>query len=112
MKKIDIIDNLCREWCPYYKQGKNEELACEGFRIIERLIREGKRLPFEKPAQMSGPHRKKELMSLLCAGCPFHGEDCDFIQLKEGAPPCGGFTLVAHLLAAGVITIDNITDIR
>ena len=44
-----IREGLCRNFCPYYKPSKDEELACLGFTVIERLIGKGWTIPFDTP---------------------------------------------------------------
>ena len=48
MRKMTTIrEELCRNFCPYYKPSKDEELACLGFSVIERLIGKGWAISFD-----------------------------------------------------------------
>jgi hypothetical protein len=98
---------LCLKFCPYYKPGKNEELACKGYMVVERLLREGKSIKFERSSSESGPVLSDRIVKALCLTCDFHEQDCDFMQ-DRAARPCGGFVLLAQLLGSGVITIEDI----
>jgi len=107
-KKI-LRDNLCRNFCSYYKPLKAEGLACRGFILIEKLINGGKKITFRKfDGKISG-ETEKMLSHNMCRRCSFFDNGCDFAEQKEGALPCGGFILLGHMLEADTITIDDIT---
>lgn len=99
---------LCMNLCPYYKPSKNNELACRGFLVIERLIKEGREIPLEKSDKRLDDATEKILIQNMCITCSFHENDCDFIQHKGKFLPCGGFILLGHLLEANIIAIDDI----
>lgn len=109
MNKADIRNKLCRNFCKYYKPSKKEEFACIGFLAIERLIGRGKRIPFRAFKERMHLLTQEVLIKNLCVLCPFYEDDCDFVRQK-GAPPCGGFLLLGHLLETKAISIDNIRD--
>ena len=92
--------------CSYYKPGKNEELACRGYLVLERLALQGVPMRGAK-----GEHRDRTgeelLVRTLCMPCPFHEHDCDFME-NSALPPCGGFLLLAQLLAAKDISIEDV----
>jgi len=105
-KEISLANRLCLHFCPYYKPTKREELACLGFLVVERLIKEGKEVAFKTSKNLN--HTIEEaLVHNMCTSCSFYGGDCDFIQNSD-SPPCGGFTLLRHLLEVNVITIADI----
>ena len=108
-KNTELAAVLCPNFCAYYKPGKNEELACEGFLAVGRLIEKGQKVPLGKrPPSPSSPASAAGLREVLCRACPFHEADCDFILTNGKAAPCGGFVLLSHLLEAGDITLDEI----
>jgi len=119
---MDIMDaktlreGLCANFCGYYKPGKKEDLACGGFIAAQKLIDNGLQLSFIVSRDVVScverdASPENALSNALCRACPFYDGDCDFI-LKEGkARPCGGFIFLAHLLAGGAITIDDIKHI-
>jgi hypothetical protein len=102
-----LEQTLCLKFCSYYKPGKNEELACKGYLVLERLLREGKSLVFESSRCESSMDLSDRIVKALCLSCDFHEEDCDFMQDRT-ARPCGGFVLLERLLASGAVTIEDI----
>ncbi len=102
-----LEQTLCLKFCSYYKPGKNEELACKGHRVLERLLREGKSIAFESISSELSPDRSETIVKTLCIACDFHEQDCDFMQDRK-ARPCGGFILLGRLLASGAVTIEDI----
>jgi len=99
---------LCIHLCPYYKPSKDAEIACKGFSVVEELLREGKKIVFEKSDRVINTATEEMLIKTLCLTCPFYEEDCDFISSRRDAKPCGGFTLLGNLLESGILTIDDI----
>ena len=108
MKKDPIMAaGLCRNFCRYYKPGKNEDLACEGYRVVERLLSEGRPISFVKAEFRRDPEMKESLVREVCARCPFRADGCDFMQ-DRSSPACGGLVLLEQMLASGIVTIDDI----
>jgi len=103
--------NLCQEFCSYYKPSKKEIIACKGFLVIEKLLKRGREIPFDKTDQKPGDAIQGELIRGMCIACPFYENDCDFVQKKKDAQPCGGFMLLANLLEKNIISIDDIQNI-
>ena len=106
-ENLPLEQTLCLKFCSYYKPGKNEELACRGYMVIERLLQEGKVLVFESSSGEPSPVSADILVKTLCIACDFHKQDCDFMQDRT-ARPCGGFVVLERLLGTGVITIEDI----
>ena len=103
-----FLKKLCQEFCPYYKPSKNNELACMGSIVVERLLNKNGNIPFDKPEKLDIVTEKK-LAQTLCPPCPFYENDCDFVQ--SGLAPCGGFILLGNLLGKKTISIDDIRNI-
>jgi hypothetical protein len=103
-----FLEKLCREFCTYYKSSKNNELACMGYIVAERLLNKNVNIPFDKPEKLDVVTEKK-LAQSLCPACPFYENDCDFVQ--SGLAPCGGFILLGNLLEKNTISIDDIRNI-
>jgi len=111
MDRAELSKNLCAKFCSYYKPWRDEELACMGFLVIERLIKAGQEIPFEKGGEKAGSLTEDALIQGMCKACPFYESDCDFIEKSRNALPCGGFILLGQLTESGVISIDGIRDI-
>jgi len=105
-----IREELCRNFCPYYKPSQDEELTCLGFAVIERLIGKGLKIPFDTPDIVCEERTIKVLLEVLCTACPFFENDCDFVT-KSSQSSCGGFILLGRLLDKKVIHIDDIKNI-
>jgi hypothetical protein len=106
--KPELVQAVCSQRCAYYKSGRNEELACQGYIVLERLATT-KGIPLarnndERPRDGAG---EELLMQALCVTCPFHEKDCDFME-NRALPPCGGFLLLMQLLAAKDLSIDDV----
>jgi len=109
-KKTKADTTLCRNFCEYYKPGKNEELECQGFVVVHRLIGKGRSLSREKPRRTAVPDPliAAGLKDRVCTVCSFQKADCDFILSGGTAPPCGGYALLLHLLGSGDLTLEEI----
>jgi hypothetical protein len=99
---------LCLNFCSYYKPGKNEELACRGYEMVQRLIRRGRQLDLAGGSREFDRARAEALVQRMCVQCNFKPDGCDFM-LDRKASPCGGFVLLAQLIETGVITIEDIS---
>jgi hypothetical protein len=118
MSKTEFQDYICLPFCAFYKPGAKEEFLCRGAGLVERLLRR-KRL---SPEDIQGwrkddpfpPGQETDLESAVCAGCLFRNEDCDFKSTPppEDARPCGGLLLLAQLLAAGKITLEELAEVK
>lgn len=108
---MDLLNNLCGNFCAYYKPLKDEELACRGFVVVERLMEMGKRVPFAGSDRRAGLQTEEALRKVLCPTCPFYEGDCDFILQEGEALPCGGFIFLGLQIESGIICIDDVRDI-
>ena len=106
-KNPPLVQTLCVRYCAYYKPGKNEELACKGYAVMERLLR-SRRIDCEPYGRSPDGSVRELLVQKMCMGCDFHEQDCDFIQDRT-KPPCGGFVLISQLIGSGTITLEEIT---
>jgi hypothetical protein len=109
---MDLIKNLCGNFCSYYKPSKDEELACRGFVVVKKLIETGKKVHFEALNSRAGLQTEEGLRKVLCPGCPFYECDCDFILQEGEARPCGGFIFLGLLIEKGMICIDDVRNIE
>lgn len=98
---------LCRKFCSYYKPGKNEALSCRGAVVVERLMRMDRKINLERTGDAQDRAPTEAIVQRLCSACDFHEQDCDFMQDRT-APPCGGFLLLAQLVASGEIKLEEL----
>jgi len=105
--KKPLEQTLCLQYCAYYKPDKNEALACRGYVVVERCLREGKSLVLDGHRREFVPATAELIVNKMCTACDFYEHDCDFMQ-DRAAWPCGGLVLLSQLLEAGVITIEDI----
>ena len=105
--KPDLTQTVCLPLCSYYKPGRNEELACRGYLVLERLALHGVPMRGAKAEQPRDRTGDALLVHTLCMACPFHEQDCDFME-NSALSPCGGFLLLAQLLATKDISIEDV----
>ena len=127
--KPKALTNVCHTYCRYYKPAQDDDLACMGFLVTEKLIARG--FPVSSP-DISGPQTKTDkiimpnnktaghLRDQICKVCPFSENDCDYIDSHrsglsvpiEGNPaPCGGFIFLGLLIDRKVIDINDISQV-
>lgn len=111
MKEVKLEKELCYRFCSYYKPTKDKKLACRGFTVLKKLLEKGNKITFKKYGRKINVRTEKLLRENMCIRCPFYEEDCDFVQKKDEALPCGGFILLTFLLEEDFVKIDNIRDI-
>jgi len=110
MIKEAFMDNVCQQYCMFYKQGQKEEMACQGLRVVKALV-ENRQISKEnlrlgpKDRQLWAKHRKY-LTACVCDHCSFQAEDCDFQSslFSEGMEPCGGVIVLSLLLENNLIS--------
>jgi hypothetical protein len=125
--------SICKIFCTYYKPDKDEDLACLGFLVIEKLVGQGVTFSCEKRDSILNPADSERLFRDMCIRCSFYENDCDFalvfrtnsgrdsvsstpassaaryLSEKERIPsPCGGFILLGYLLGENIVNIDDI----
>jgi hypothetical protein len=107
-KPMDMT--LCMNLCSYFKPGKSEEMACQGYVVVQRMITDGRGVPLARPARLARPDPAAlaRLHDAVCQACVFREHDCDHIATGGTAVPCGGLLLLAHLVASGELRLDEI----
>jgi hypothetical protein len=111
MPKRGAIDTgVCSTFCTYYRPGKNEDMACQSFVVVQGLIKAGRIRTSGRPGRLAEPDRRTGaiLEERVCGACSFRAQDCDFIATGGSAPSCGGMVLLRHLLGSGEIKISEI----
>ncbi len=94
MKKREVTEIICRRYCKYYKEGK-EDLLCGTYRFLAERYSAGEleRVPEEIAPDFSGD---AYILEEICKGCEFVADGCDFRGGNPG-PPCGGYYVVEWL---------------
>jgi hypothetical protein len=123
--KEDITALVCRPHCRFYKPGEKEDLSCGGYdffveRLSEDIAAEAARTlnAASALAEEARPPKRFEhnarIEAAVCTGCEFREEDCDFMGGQDiaDAAPCGGYVLLARLLAAGLREAEDWLDER
>ncbi len=105
--KSALTQMVCSRFCSYYKPGRNEELACRGYVVLERLALQGVSISRDKTELLRDGTDDGILVDALCMVCPFHEHDCDFME-NRSLPPCGGFLLLAQLLTEKDISLKDV----
>jgi hypothetical protein len=103
MKDKDYTSVICRGFCSFYKEGKedlfcgtylflkNNLTLCELRSVIDLSKMDGRAQGYVFPAD-------EEIKRLVCDKCDFLVDGCDFME--DGShPPCGGFSIIKMLLA-------------
>ena len=120
MEKEELVKLLCSGYCTFYKPGKDEELACMGFTILEKLLDELKEVPARTEKTVLSLKTEEGLFRMICMRCPFFGQDCDFAAWKRGeggnvareaVNPCGGFLCLGHCIAHGTVDIQDLNRV-
>jgi hypothetical protein len=102
MKDRDHTNMICKGFCSFYKEGK-EDLLCGAYLFLKKnlTLRELRSLldlskMDERPAEQAFP-ADEEIKRLACDKCDFLVDGCDFRE--DGShPPCGGYSIIEMLL--------------
>ncbi|HAK88846.1 MAG: hypothetical protein A2077_01520 [Nitrospirae bacterium GWC2_46_6] len=105
MKDKSYTEIVCKKFCKYYKEGK-EELLCGGYEFLRNNL-----TPHELKIMLNSPlpplnlrggegelYLDEELISLVCKQCGFFIDGCDFAESRSG-PPCGGYILISRIVS-------------
>ncbi|HWR90091.1 MAG TPA: hypothetical protein VN260_07515 [Dissulfurispiraceae bacterium] len=99
MKEGQWTDMICRGYCPYYKEGK-EDLHCAPYMLLVKHFTVSEiRTALGVPRGECEPDFTcdEEIEEIACRGCEFLVGGCDFRQDRSG-PPCGGYTVLEAIL--------------
>ena len=102
MKELIYSDIICRGFCSFFKEGK-DDILCGGYKLLmdnltpnelEQLTRLVDRV---EGLKKQIPPDDETLFELVCSRCDFYIDGCDYRQDRSG-PPCGGFILIEKLI--------------
>ena len=98
MKTDAVTHIICKGFCSFYREGK-EESTCGAYGFLSEALTSGE-LSYAVRNLPSAPDYSHDeaIRELVCDECDFLVDGCDF---REGlpSPPCGGYTIVEGLLA-------------
>ncbi|MDI6801201.1 MAG: hypothetical protein QMD01_03980 [Thermodesulfovibrionales bacterium] len=101
MKDKVYTDIICKEFCKYYKGGK-ETLFCKGYELLRNNLTPSELKMLAASLKACGdiknsiPAKSNELTKLVCRRCDFFIDGCDFAESRSGAP-CGGYLIIKRL---------------
>jgi hypothetical protein len=101
---------LCENFCAYYKPGKDEELSCLAFAVVEGLIRKGMRIPLKKSGTAADRDSFSALLQNMCPACSFYEDGCDFAAGKADSQPCGGVLLLGQMMGSKAFDVDDLKN--
>ncbi len=120
MEKEELVKVLCAPYCAFYKPGKDEELACNGFSVLLKLAASGFEIQARPEKRDLQEQTQEKLFGSLCHGCAFFDEDCDYASWRRGEQaarirkeinPCGGFLFLGLCIEQGSMDIQAINRV-
>jgi hypothetical protein len=104
MKKEGYTDIICKGFCRFYNEGK-EETSCGTYRFLaDRFTAHDLANLIPDLSKVPEYFCDEEVRKLICPTCDFLVDGCDF---REGAdaPPCGGYSIIEGLVAKGQLSL-------
>jgi hypothetical protein len=111
-----VVKLICEHCCPFFKSGKEEGSACQGFIFFNEYLNPG------RIAEVYSIVRKgistwrlvdrNFMYHILCRRCSFLIGGCDFRdpEYQEETLPCGGYMVLAELWESGVSWLKEIVS--
>lgn len=101
MKEDAYTELICKGFCAFYREGK-EELTCETYNFLVRNLtkRELKRF-IQGIAKTPDYFSDDYIRAVICNRCNFLKGDCDF-RAERISPPCGGYVIIENLRRWGM----------
>ncbi|HMK60536.1 MAG TPA: hypothetical protein VK452_05245 [Dissulfurispiraceae bacterium] len=102
MKGQIFIDIICKRFCRYFKNGK-EEMYCGGYRVlVENFTASELQQLADMVCETNDiknhiPAYDENLFNLVCKSCDFRIDGCDYRDNRSG-PPCGGYIMIDQLV--------------
>ena len=117
MKREELVQKVCAGYCSFYKPGKSDEIACNGFTVVRRLIGQNRDAVYKDGKANPDSLTEDALFQAVCMPCPFFESDCDFASWKRGESPgvtrrdvnpCGGLLFLACSVDRGSMDIQAV----
>lgn len=102
MKDNDYTGIICKKFCSFYKEGK-EDLCCGTYEFLKRNLTPVElRSIIELSKAVEHPSAytfaaDDDIKKLVCNNCDFLVDGCDFRE-DGSLPPCGGYIIIETLL--------------
>ncbi len=116
MKNDELVEKICKPFCSFYKEGK-EEMLCRGAEIFRKIFNNSQNERFLAyfNEEISCPkvfYQNDEMLKKICRKCEFYITGCDFTDpdFKGYSPPCGGYIAVVCLIKEKNITLQALLD--
>lgn len=115
-KRPQVVKLICEHSCPFFKSGKKEDAACQGFIFFNECLN------LERIEEAYSILRKgistwrsidRNFMDrILCRRCSFLVGGCDFRdpQYQGESFPCGGYMVLGELWESGVSWLKEIVS--
>ncbi|MFZ5997786.1 MAG: hypothetical protein ACOYW7_09895 [Nitrospirota bacterium] len=99
MKDDEYSALICKEFCAFYKEGR-EELHCGTYVFLRNNLTAAELHSLLELSKPSPPAFSKDstIKKIVCAACDFLIDGCDFRDNGSG-PPCGGYVILEKLLS-------------
>jgi hypothetical protein len=97
MNKGILRSIVCRGFCSFYKNGKNESPKCGTYDFLaENLSTDELREAALAAIRHMDYSLDKEIRHMICERCAFFADGCDFRRSRR-SPPCGGYIIIERL---------------
>lgn len=98
MKDEQFTSIICKKFCKFYKEGK-EEIHCGGYDLLKNNLTLSELLVISNYVEKIKSQfiSDKSLTEFICKKCEFLIDGCDFIEGLT-APPCGGYIFINMLM--------------
>ena len=100
MKEEEYTDIICKRFCTFYKEEK-EELQCGSYLFLRERYSPGElEVAITGISDVPSRAEDKTINDAVCSKCEFLVDGCGY---REGhdSPPCGGYIIVEHLIRKG-----------
>ena len=120
MERDELVKVLCAPYCSFFRPGKDEELACNGFSVLMKLAASGLEIGVRPEKRDLQEKTEKDLFDAMCSRCPFFKEDCDYAswqrgelaaRLRKEVNPCGGFFFLGLCIEHGSMDIQVVNRV-
>ncbi len=95
MKENIYTSLICKDFCNYYKPGKEMEI-CGGYFYLKKFITPTELTSLIKIFNLKDEEVIEKNSSFLCENCDFRRDGCDFFVSKSNIP-CGGYVIISRL---------------